>query len=60
MNMLLCIRLPKSKYAQTQGLCHLINTSDKPISTMLKGAGEWVQGNVDPSNRGDSEGCFKD
>lgn len=59
MNMLLCIRLPKSKYAQTQVLRHLINTPDKPINTILAENKEWGQGNVDPSHSGDSEGCFK-
>ena len=59
MSRLLCVRLPKSKYAQTQGLCHLINTTDKPISTILVGNKEWGQGNVDPSHSEGGEGCLK-
>ena len=33
--MQLCIRLPKSKYAQTQGLHHLINTPDNQLTPYL-------------------------
>lgn len=58
MNVLMRAKLPKSKCTQTQGSCHLINTSDKSVTTMLVEGG-WVPEIVDPCNSGDSKGYFK-
>lgn len=56
MYVLICAKVPKSKYPQTQGSCHVINTSDKSITIRLVEAGD---GNADTCNSGDSTGHFK-
>lgn len=48
MIMLMCVKLPRNKYAQNQGLGHLINADDKLITTLLEGDGGKGTGKCGP------------